>query len=1026
MDKSLIGAVIRNRRFTLFFTFLAVVLGLYSYYVIPKQESPDVTAPFALIQTIYPGANPEDVEKLVTKPIEAKAAEVPGYKTSTSYSRNSVSVVVLELHNDADVERAWTELRRKMEDVQRDLPAECSPVQVDTNLAETAGIILSLSGDAYSYEELADFADRFKEELGKTAGVERFDIEGLQKKVARVEVYIPQLNQYAVSLEDVLKVLKAQNLQIPSGSLSNGNIKVNVNTPGIFASLSDIENTVVDVSRKTGALVRVKDIATVSWALADANYRISANGHKAILLSGYFAPNKNIVLIGQDLRRRLDQLKQQMPPGLTVGEVIYQPQEVQRNVAAFFESLLEGIALVLVVVFLGMGAKNAVVASTAVPLSILLAFTAMYLLGIRINEVSIAGLIISLGMLVDDAIVIIDAIQVSIDEGLEKMAACVQGTRRVILPVFTSTLTTAAAFAPMLFVPGPAGEFLRSLPLVVILAVGASFLVAVFVTPILSYLLFDRLKPAKLNQQAPVRRFYQGFLRLGLRRRPLTLAAAALALALAAALGLNLRIMFFPKADKDIFYINVKAETSANLDNTARVAHQVEEILTEQHEVVQYTTAVGGGLPKFYITLAKATPSQDFAQILVQVNLQRGGRFRSNQEMAVYLQDLLDRRLIGGSARVELLQKAFPGTPLNIQVSSPDQAKLRTAVGLIRRDLAAIPGTLNVTDDLDSAEYEFTVAVDNDKAMALGLTNYDIQRQINIALKGAEASVLRKSGNAYSIIVASDIHSAEELGNLAIKSSLTGSKILLKQVAAIHLAARMPTIKKYDGTRAITVSGEVKPGYSALAIEKALRAQLVGQGAALQGVSLTFKGEAKDIRDNFGSLGTAALFTLFAIYVLLMLQFRSFLQPLIIFITIPLSLIGVVLGLFIFRQPLSFTALVGVVSLMGVVIRNAILLIEFTNGARRAGLGVEAACFDAVSKRYRPIFLGAMTTVIGLVPLALSGSNLFVPLAVALMCGLTVSTLLTLVIIPVVYSAMYRGRQPSTQPAGTFSAPGGP
>lgn len=1013
MENGLIYQVIRNRRFIIFFTFMALLFGLYSYYVIPKQESPEVNAPYAIIKTIYPGAEPAEVEKLVTKVIEDKIIEVPDYKTSSSYSRNSISIVILELQNDADVDKAWTNLRRYMDDLQSSLPSECQKVEVDTDLTATPGMILGFSGEKYSYEQLSDFADQYKNELSKVKGISRFEVNGVQKKEAQVEVNTARLNQYALSLEDIVNALKIQNVNIPPGSLSNGTTRINVSIQGSFNSLQDIENCVVAVSNNNGAIVHLKDIAAVSWELADSTTRIRENGHQAILLSAFFPADNNIVLIGQDVQTKLKQLKLQMPPGLNVDEITYQPADVNQSVNNFFKSLLEGIALVLVVVFLGMGFKNAIVASTAVPLSILIAFCAMYILKIRVHEISITALIIALGMLVDDAIVIIDSIQFMMDQGMEKMTACVRGTKRVVLPVFTSTLTTAAAFAPMLFVPGPAGEFLRSLPQVVILAVAASFIVAILVTPVLSYTFFDQLKVGRLRLRSPVKNFYQGFLALGMKHKKVTLLLALSSLALMVFLAFKLPVMFFPKADVNMFYINIHAETSADLDNTDRVTQQVEKLVSAQKEVLDYTTSVGEGLPKFYLTVEKSSQSQDFAQVLLKVDLAKGGRFKSNQEMAVYMQDLLTKSVIGGTARVELLEKAFPGNPIGIQVNSNDQQALTKSVNYIHEQLATIPGTLNVDDDLDSAEYQFTVKVDNQEASRMGITKYDIERQINIALKGVEATVFHKAGNEYPILVTSDIQSKEALENLTIKSSLSDQKVLLKQLATVNLEASIPTIRKYDRERAITVSSQVKPGYSAITIEKNIKQILAQHPDELKGVTLSYKGEAKDIIDNFGDLGTAALFTLFVIYLILMLQFRSFLQPFIIFITIPLSLIGVIIGLFAFGQPLSFTALVGVVSLMGVVIRNAILLIEFINSARREGMSVTDACFDAVVKRYRPIFLGSMTTVIGLVPLALSGSELFEPLSVAIMCGLTVSTLLTLVIIPIVYSLWFAD--------GTFS-----
>lgn len=1004
--KGLIFTIIKNWKFTLFFTFLAIILGIYSYYMVPKQESPDVSAPFAVIKTIYPGASPEDVEKLVTRVIEEKVAEVPGYKTSQSFSKNSISVVVLELNNEVDVEKSWNELRRILEDAQDKVPSECLKIAADTELSKTAGMIISLSGEGYSYEQLTAFAEDFKDKLSKIQGISRFTIDGVQNKVAKVEVRAAELNKYSLSLDELLKLLQAQNLQIPSGALSNGSVKINVRTPGIFTSLTDIENTVIDVSRTTGAIVRLKDVADVKWDLEESNYQLRQNGKNAILLSGYFTENENIVLIGKDVRAQLDQLKSQMPPELTVEEVVYQPTEVEKSVSDFFKNLLEGIGLVLVVVFLGMGFKNALVASTAVPLSIGITFIVMYLIGIKLHEISIAALIIALGILVDDAIVIIDAIQVYIDQGYEKMEACIQGMKQAMLPVFSATLTIAAAFSPMLFVPGPAGEFLKSLPETVIISVGASFLVAITVTPVLAYLFFDKLKVER-KKQTLIRRFYDVFLRAGMKYKKSTIFISIFLVVLMGYAGTRLPIEFFPKADKNIFYINLTSESAADISATAKLTEQAEKILSEQKEILSYTTAVGGGLPKFYITLPKATPSQDFAQIMLRVDLKKGV-FKNNEQLAIFLQEQFDQRLIGGEADVLLLEKAMPGAPLEVRVSGDDPVVVYKAVEVIRQELEGIPGTLKVEDDNAANEYEFIVDVDSDQATGMGITKYDVQRQINIALKGAEASVFRKAGNEYSIIVQSDIQTKEDLENLAIKSSIAGNKVLLKQIAQIHLQSNVPTIKKYDGMRAVTVSSKVKPGYSAVAIEQSLKQKLTVSDFDFSTVKLNYEGEAKDIKDNFGSLGTTAVFALFLIYIILMLQFKSFLQPGIIFITIPLSIIGVVAGLMLFRQPLSFTALVGVVSLMGLVIRNAILLIEFINHARLEGMSIDEACYYAVNRRYRPIILSAITTVIGLVPLTLSGSDLFMPLSVALMSGLLVSTLFTLVVVPVVYSILVR------------------
>lgn len=1004
--KGLLYHIISNWRFTIFFTILTMALGIYSYYIVPKQESPDISAPFAVITTIYPGAAPEDVEKLVTRVIEDEIREVPGYKTSQSITKNSLSVVVLELHNDVDVKEAWNELGQILDGAQGKIPAECFDIEADTKLSETAGMIISLSGAGYTYEQLADYAEQFKSRLAKIDGISRFTVTGVQNKAARIEVKTAELNKYNISLDELVSLIQAQNLQIPSGSLSDQRVKVNVSSPGLFTSLSDLENMIIDVSAETGAPIRLQDLADIRWDIEDADYQLKHNGQNAIMLSGFFKENRNILLVGEDVRAELDRLKAELPPELIVDEVVYQPTDVEKSVAEFFKNLLEGMALVLIVVFLGMGFKNALVASTAVPLSIIITFIAMHLFGIQLQEISIAALILALGILVDDAIVIIDAIQVHIDQGFAKMEACIRGMKQSVIPVFSATLTIAAAFSPMLFVPGPAGEFLRSLPQTVIIAVSASFLVAITVTPVLAYLFFDKLKKGD-DKRTPLRRIYGYALQLGMQYKKSTVGVAILLIAIACYGALQLQIEFFPKADKNVFYINLHSENASDISATARLAEQVEGILGENEEIISYSTALGGGLPKFYITLPKATPAKDFGQIMLKVDLAKG-KFANNEDLALHLQEQLDQHLIGGSANVLLLEKAMPGDPLEVRVSGADPLQVRDGVALIRRELEGIPGTMKVADDYVAGEYEFVVDVDTERATTMGITNYDIQRQINIALSGAEASLFRIAGNEYPILVQSDVSSKEDLENLAIKSSLTGHKILLKQLGNIHLQATVPTINKYDGVQAVTISGKVQPGFSAVTIENTLKQRLTQSGFDFSGLTVSYEGEAKDIKDNFGSLGTTAIFALFLIYVILMIQFRSFLQPAIIFITIPLSVIGVVAGLMLFAQPLSFTALVGVVSLMGLVIRNAILLIEFINLAREEGMSIAEACHFAVNRRYRPIILAAVTTVIGLVPLAFSGSDLFTPMSVALMSGLLISTLFTLVVVPVLYSLFVR------------------
>ncbi|MDF2523480.1 MAG: hypothetical protein K0R31_1121 [Clostridiales bacterium] len=974
MRKGIIYAAIKERKVTLFLAALIMIGGLYSYYITPKQENPEITPAYAIITAVYPGASPEDVEKLITSKIEDEVAELKGYEHAESQSRNSLSVVVLKLDQGTNVEKAWPDLRQKMEDIQPDLPAEVEKIQINTDVTETAGIIISMSGEKYSYEELAGYAENFKKELSKIDGISRFDISGKQEKQVKVEIDMEQLNYYKLSLEDIVQILHMQNIEIPSGEIKYDGGRFNVKASGIFKSLKEIENTIIAGSQESGAVVRLKDIAKIYMELEDSNYFIKQNGHSAILLN--------------------------LPEDIQFDQVLYQPKDVGKAVNNFIINLIEGIIFVIAVVFIGMGFRNAVIVSMAIPLSVLATFLIMRLLGVEIHQISITALIIALGMLVDNAIVISDAIQVRIDLEQDRMEACVEGVKEVAIPVLTSTLTTVAAFIPLIALPSIAGEYIRSLPIIVMVSLSASYLVALFVTPTMAYLFFR--KSTIKEKPYKIRKFFDRMLHVGMQKRKTTITVAFIALGLSIILAAQLGLQFFPKADTNIIYIDMRTESSTNIDKTEDLVVQVTRILEEQEEVLSHTVAIGDGLPKFYNTLPIYTRSQDFAQVMIRLDLKKSKRFKNNTAFADYLQEVFDRRIIGGTATVKELEQGEPiGAPVRIRVTGEDMEQLEASARKISQYLSTIDGTMNVDDDFTDKSYEFYVDIDGEKASYFGITKYDVQKEINIALMGRKASVFREAGNEYDIIVDSNIASTEDLGNTAVKSSMTGNKILLKEVAEIRLISEVPNIKKFDRDKAVMIYSDVKLGYSSVTIQDQLKVAL--KGMELGDVEVVFDGESEKIVEHFGNIGISSIFAILLVYGILLIQFNSFIQPLIILLTIPLSVIGSILGLFIFRQPLSFTGLLGIVSLLGIVVNNAIVLIDFINSERNQGKDIKEACLDAVDKRFRPIILSTTTTVIGLTPLLFSESQLFRPMSIALMSGLMVSTLLTLVIIPIVY-----------------------
>ncbi|OAA86823.1 efflux RND transporter permease subunit [Clostridium ljungdahlii] len=998
----LIKAAIKNKKIVLFLVCIIIVSGFYCYSGISKQETPDVESPAAMITTVYPGASPSDIEKLVTKKVEQKAEEVDGCDYVQSYSESNASIVILYLNNDADEDKSWRDLRDKIKDLKSDLPSGCNDSDINTNLTETAGAIISISGNNYSYQQLGDYADDIKKELRDTEGVSRIDVKGKQDRQVNVQVDWNKVNKYEVSVKDICTVLSAQNIDIPSGSLNLATGKIKVNTPGMFSSLHDIENTVIGVSSSTGETIRIKDIAKVYMDYDnDSTYKFTDNGQNAVLLAVYFQKNKNIIPIGNDIKKKLDTIKKGAPSDLKIDEVTFQPKDVSDSVSFFMKNLRDGIILVIITVLIGMGFRNAMVVSAVIPISICMTFVIMYALGIKVEQMSTTALIIALGILVDDAIVIGDVIQVGIDDGMGRNEAAFNGIKKLFVPVFTSTLIIVGAFLPLLSISGVVGKFLKSLPQVVVICVICSYLCALLVTPAMSSLFFRKSKEDK--RESPIRMMFENLLKYGLKHKKTIVTAALAVFAVALILIKTLGMQLFPYVDKNMIYVDVSNEKVADIKSTSKLVNQIEGILKQQKEVTAYTSAIGGGMPKFYVTLPTVAPADDTAQIMVKVNLKKTNRFKTRQELVEYVQNQIDSNISGGTATVKQLEEAMPiGAPIRLRIDGDDLDQIQSASQKIQQQLRNIPGTMNVRDDAAKKTYEYEVDIDENRASQLGLLKSDILQQINIALKGYKASTYRKNGNEYDIMVKTNISSVGDLKNLYIESSLTKNKIPLYEVASVKLNSEIDKITHYKEDRTVTIYSDVKSGYNSVNIEKELKQKIDAMN--LDPVKVIYDGEKAQISKYFTSLGVAGVLILVIIYVLLFIQFKSFVQPLIIMCSLPLSLIGVSIGLHAFGMNLSLTAFMGIISLIGVVIRNAILLIEYINNGREDGLSIDDACMFAVSQRFRPIILSSTATVTALIPLAFSGSALFGPMSVAMMCGLLTATFLTFVVVPVVYS----------------------
>jgi len=1022
--KELIKGAVQQRKIVLFISLLVLLLGAYSYNVLPKQENPHIKVTGAIITTVYPGASPEDVEQLVTKKIEDAVSEIKDYKDVSSESGKNVSVVVVGYNDDADIETANRELREKIDEVKGWLPGGCLQPEINTDPAESAGLLISLSGNNYTYEQLSPYAEEVEDIIGRIDGIYKTELVGNVDKQVTVNVDTDRLNQYGLSLREVGNMLSAQNLELPGGALENEQGKLFVGTRAFYQSIDDIRNTIVGVSAQTGAAVRLKDIAFVDLELKDDAEKCRQGEKNAVIIAGYFQEDRNIIPIGKEVREALEKVKRNLPPDLLLTEVTFQPEDVAGSIGDFAANLIMGIVLVVVAVFFGMGFRNAVVVSLAIPFTVMATFILMNVTGVTLQSVSLTGLIVALGMIVDNAVVVSDAVEVEYAAGESKEEAAVKATSSTAMPVFMSTLTTVAAFVPLLFIPGKVGSFLDSLPKAVIYTLSASFLAAVFVTPALLSMVIKRKEHQK-TEEGKIKKAYLGLLQWALKRRRITAVLALVFFLLTALFVLpQLKVAFFPKADKDIMYIDTYTEKIGDLEYTEKIASRINRLVSQEPEVLNVTTGIGTSLPKFYQIMIPLPDKENFTRAIVKFDLRDSARFKTKNELAFYLQEKLDAHIAGAVSTVKMLEITDPASAsVEIRVSGKDLQRLKEVSGQLEDALKDTPGTVNVDSNAVENTYEYLVDVDTDKASMMGLLNADIQQDLQIALLGSNSAVFRKAGQEYDIKVKSNIRSLHELENLAVKSSITDKKVLLKQVAQIKAEPQLESIKRYNKERSVFVTSDVRPGYSPLDIAGYIEHEKLPE-MNLEGVEVIFEGEREQISEKFSILGVLGIFILLIVYSILLLEFKALTEPLIILLTIPLSLIGSILALWLFGKPLSFTALLGVISLMGIVVNNGILLIDYIKHAREQGFSSEDACFKAVGLRFRPIMLTAATTLMGLLPLAASNSELFSPMAVALMGGLLTATLFTMIVIPVIYLSLDNLKQKLSRLKKSYSTEG--
>lgn len=1014
-----------NRRSTVFaLMWIIVITGIYSYISLPRESTPDITIPVVLVVTPYEGVTPEDMENLITHPLERKLKGLKDVKKMSSVSAEGSSMITIEFVPDVDIDNALQRVRDKVDQAKRDLPndLENDPSILEINLSEFPILMVAVSGQG---EEtlLKQVGEELSDRIEQIGGVLDVVMTGGRERQIRVEFDPERLFAYRIALSEVMQAVQRENVNIPGGSIDIGRGKYMLRVPGEFTDPAEIDNLVLTEHR--GQLIYFKDVARIVDGFEDRLSHARVNGQRTVSLAIKKRTGANIIEVADQVFALLEVAKNELPPGIELAVTLNQSKDIRRMVAELENNIITGLILVVLVLFLFLGWRNSLFVALAIPFSMLISFAVLKFLGMTLNMVVLFSLILALGMLVDNAIVMVENVYRHMQQGKTSQQAAKIAAAEVGWPIISSTLTTLCAFFPLIFWPGIMGEFMKFLPLTLMITLTASLFVALVINPTLCghFMLLGK-QQSEMKRQARILNFYQILLEFSLRHRLLVVAMSFFLLgAIIAFYGyLGHGIELFPTTEPNRAFIEMKLPEGTNLETSDELARRVEKLVSLEPDVRFAVTEVGtagndsGGGQSVQSNMSKMT--LDFVE--------RDARRQPSIEVLNRLRRAIEP-LAGAEFKVERQKEGPPtGPPVSVEISGQKVEILEQLVGGVRERIADVPGLVDLKDDFSKAKPEIRIDVDREKARLLKLSTAEIAEMVKAAISGTKLGVYREGEDEYDIVVRLPAERRESLAvieNLLIPAR-DGSPVPLSTVARLRLGAGFGSIRHIDQKRVITVTAEVDGRNSNEVLQEVQ--QRIARLPLPPGYQINYSGEQEEQQKAMDFLSKAFVGAILLIMLVLVTQFNSVLQTLIVMSSVILSLTGVFLGLMITATPFGIIMTgIGVISLAGVVVNNAIVLIDYINQLLKEGMAFHDALVRAGLVRFRPVLLTAATTILGLLPMALGVSFDFSnftwviggesadwwgPMAVAVIFGLAFATILTLVVVPVLYSLLLRRR----------------
>lgn len=1005
--RNLTEVSLKNRALVWYFIIVTAIGGIFFYFKLGRMEDPNFTINQMVVTAAWPGASADQMEQQVTDKLESKFRDIPGIKEITSNTRAGTSVVYVTLRDDVDrstIRDTWRDVRGFGNDVQSELPSGVYGPYYNDRFDDVFGSVYAITGDGYSMEELRQAAEKIRRQLATIEKVQKVKLLGVQTEKVYVEIESAKLAELGISPTVLANALKSQNEMTPSGMIETSTDNVYLRYSGIFDDENAVKNTPIQANGKTFYL---GDIATVERRYAEpGDTAMYYNGQPAVGIAVSMEDGGNIITLGNELKTAMTNIQSEMTAGLEIHQVSDQPKVVEESIDDFVSTLREAVIIVLAVSFLSLGLRTGMVVAGCIPLVLAAVFCGMYIFGIDLHKVSLGALIISLGLLVDDAIIAVEQMSVQLERGHSRFDAACHAFRATAKPMLTGTLITCAGFIPVSFSKGMAAEFCSSLFPVIGMALVISWIVSVMIAPLFGYYL---IKPAAKADEGEMyqSRFYlafRGLLNWFLEHRKIVLATTAGLFALSIAMMGMIKQEFFPPSIRPEIIIDMELPEGSSLKASGQAASRFAQFLDENSEEIEnYTYYVGEGAPRFVLTVDPKLPTDNISQFVIVA------KDADNRDaLTAKLRDYLAENIPEVKTNISVIQTGPPAPyPIMLLVSGYDKDKVRDIASQVADRVAQDPNNTDINMDWNEKSKVLHLEFDQAKLRALGLSPQAVAQTVYTEVSGASAAQLYSGDRTIDIqlrLADTDRQDLSQIKNLPVYSA--GGYVPLEQLAKISYEAEDSLIKRKNMQPTITVQANIKEGTANDATQKAYDAVKDIRDELPFGYKITVGGSLEDSEDSMKYLLIPIPAMIFIIMTLLMFQLRNGKDMILTLLTAPLGLIGVVAGMLLLNQAMGFVAILGVMALSGMIIRNSIILIDQIQKHIEAGEAPRDAIVDSAVLRFRPIMLTAAAAILGMLPLMTS--SFWGPMAVAIASGLLIATILTLLVLPVMYAVTYK------------------